>query len=267
MQLLPLHALGNTDTSTSTALLEDSTVSDPLVQACLLEALLRDVNPGRACRFLQHTNMVLPKVGEIVRNEIRLPDQRCGALGVKDLHLVGVEIQHQAEIVPDIWRESRLPKGLLRASGAGAQQEKRLCVFFRSGVAAIGSAGADSELICGVVLVLDPDQLVFVAVVQGAGVVGLQAEVESLDPSDAVRRVGGLGLEFCPSEADLSVVGRGCEDGAVADSHLDCFGAAVVEERALSSGETESVCPRDVCTKDIGWVVWYSAIVEGGTGC
>lgn len=196
--------------------------------------------------------MVLPEIGEIVCKEISLAAQRRRALGVIDLHFIGVEVQHQAEIVPDVWCEGSFPQGLLWARGAGAEEEEGLCVFFRRGVAAVGGSGADGELIGGKVLVLDPDQLVLVAVVQWPRMVGSQTEVESLDSGDAVCRVGWFGEEFCTSEAGLSVVRGWCEDRTVVDGHLNGFGAAVVKQGAFSSGEPERICPGEVRTKDEG---------------
>ena len=115
MQLLSLHTFSDTDAPTSTVLLEDSTVRKPLIQPRLLEALLCNVNPRRARRFLQHTKMVLSEVGEVVGEEVCLATQRSGSLGVVDLDFVGVEIQHQAEVVPYAWCERSLPQCLLRA--------------------------------------------------------------------------------------------------------------------------------------------------------
>lgn len=173
--------------------------------------------------------------------------------------------------VPDASSELGLPESRLGASAVVADQIQALRVFGGRAVAVEELAGADGELVGGVLGVLEPDQHVLVGVVQGARVVGLDAEVQGLDAGDAAVHVGGLRLELCAAETGLSVCRRRCEYRAVVDKDFNGLRGRIVEEGALGRGrEGKSVCPGQVGTDNIVLVVGQTAVNEApaisGTG-
>jgi hypothetical protein len=117
---LALHTLRNTNTSTDTVFFENATVRDPLVDTSLLESLLRDVDTGRTSRLLQHTKVILAKVGKIVDEELSLASERRTTFGVEYLHVIGGVVKYQTEVVPYSRGERRLPKSLLWTCRAGS---------------------------------------------------------------------------------------------------------------------------------------------------
>lgn len=90
--------------------------------------------------------------------------------------------------------------------------------------------GLERELVGAVIRALEEDELVLMRVIERAGSVGADAEVERLDTGRGGIGAGvGGGHKFGTSEADLHVVWRGGEDGGVVDSYLHCFVAVCIE--------------------------------------
>lgn len=254
----------NTDTSVRAVLKEDTTVHNTLVNARSLVALLGNINAAGTSRLLQNTNVVLAELSQIIGNEVRLTLELLVARGVQNFNTVGSEVEHDAEVVPNARGELGLPERSTYSGGVVADEVQAL-VFFGGGAVAVEElAGADGELVGGVLGVLEPDERVLVGVVQWAGVISLDAEVQGLDAGDAAVDVHGLGLQLSAAEASLAIGRRGGEDGAVVDQDLDGLGGGVVEEGGLGrGGEGESLCPGQVGADDIVLVVRKAAVGEG----
>jgi hypothetical protein len=253
----------NTDTSIGAVLKEDTAVHNTLVNARSLVALLGNINAARTGRLLQNTDVVLAELGQIVSNETSLALELLVARGVQDLDAVGSKVKNDAEVVPNAGSELGLPESGLGAGAVVADEVQALGVFGRGAIAVEELARADGELVGGILGVLEPDKRVLVGVVQGARVVGLDAEVQGLDAGDAAVDVGGLGLQLSTAEASLTV-GRGWgEDRAIIDQDLDGLGGRVVEESALGRGRKgKGLSPGQVGTNDIVLVVGQTAVDE-----
>lgn len=229
-----------------------------------LVALLGNINATGTSRLLQNTDVVLAELSEIVGNEVRLALELLVARGVQNFNTVGREVEHDAEVVPNARSELGLPERSTYSGGVVADEVQAL-VFFGGGAVAVEElAGADGELVGGVLGVLEPDEGVLVGVVQWAGVISLDAEVQGLDAGDAAVDVDGLGLQLSAAEASLAV-GRGWgEDGAVIYEDFDGLGGGVVEEGGLGRGrEGEGLCPGQVGADDIVLVVGETSVGEG----
>lgn len=70
------------------------------MDTCALEALLGNINTAGTGRLLQHADVVLAELGQIVGNESSLALELLVALGIQDFDAVGGEIEDNAEVVP-----------------------------------------------------------------------------------------------------------------------------------------------------------------------
>lgn len=126
LQALASDAASYADAALGTIFLEYATVDQTFMDPSGLETLSGNINSRWANGLLQDAKMVLAKIGEIIGDELRLAGERSATLGVVNIDLVVIVIQHQAKVVPDALGERSLPKCLLWAGGAGAKKEQGL---------------------------------------------------------------------------------------------------------------------------------------------